>query len=78
MQVTIGFFWTAGGCVELPTLRMDMFVDVFFLCEIAYTFFVGVVEQGRYRDELGFVAKVGVPSQSAGPARLQDIVEAME
>ena len=49
--VLVGFFTYAPLCTRLPTQTFDMALDLYFLLEIPYTFFVGVNLHGVYCDE---------------------------
>ena len=51
-------FWNSDDpCVTYPTLRFDMFVDLCFMLEVVYDFFVGIVDRkGNYIDSLPRVA----------------------
>ncbi|EKX43259.1 hypothetical protein GUITHDRAFT_140581 [Guillardia theta CCMP2712] len=53
--VIVGFYWHTD-CFRSPTLEFDMLVDVFFLLEIAFTFFCGAMVKGRYCDDASTVA----------------------
>ena len=53
----IAFHWLDKPCVTVPTLPMDVVVDVFFLCDICLSFFTGRLIGGEYDDEWKSIVK---------------------
>ena len=58
VQIEVGFYWHTGLCdgENDAQSRFDMFVDGFFLLEIAMNFFTGIFIEGAYNDRLAAVA----------------------
>jgi hypothetical protein len=53
----IAFHWLDEPCDRVPTLEFDCLLDTFFLLDIVYQFFVGVIDGTQYYDEPKWVAK---------------------
>jgi hypothetical protein len=53
----IAFHWLDDECIFVPTLFVDLFVDIFFLCDIAVAFSLGVVHGDQYVDDFKWVAR---------------------
>jgi len=54
---TISFHWLDAECDSVPTLYFDCVLDAFFLCDIFYSFSLGVIFRGKYYDDRMWVAK---------------------
>ena len=52
----ISLHWLDGQCESSPTLLFDCVLDGFFLSDIVFTFFLGVVDGDHYRDDWKWVA----------------------
>jgi hypothetical protein len=53
---TIAFHWLDEECAEVPTLFMDVIVDIFFILDIIINFNTGVILNGEYLDTWKSVA----------------------
>ena len=54
----ITFHWLDPACTAVPTLYPDVFVDCFFLLDIAISFGTGVMEANTYVDDCRQVASI--------------------
>ena len=54
----ITFHWLDPACTAVPTLYPDVFVDCFFLLDIAISFGTGVMEANTYVDDWRQVASI--------------------
>ena len=53
----IAFHWLDEACSKLPTLPIDVILDIFFLVDILINFNMGVITAGEYTDDRMQVTK---------------------
>lgn len=65
----IAFHWLDGECDSSPTLYFDCVLDAFFLCDILFSFCLGVNDGEAYVDDWRWVATTYLKVRSRRESR---------